>query len=161
MQRTRLFAWLGLLIFGFLSAACTPDKNGIFVKGTRFNDEQLAQGRALYEGICAACHGIDGQGQFPDAPLVPDATGRYGAPPHNEVGHTWHHTDELLVRYVIEGGFADEKRFYQMPSLGAALTREQAMMIIAYIKTMWSDEQRTYQQHMTEEEERQVAQTQP
>ncbi|MBK8023507.1 MAG: cytochrome c [Chloroflexi bacterium] len=142
-----------------VSAACSPGDPGSTVQGVFYRPEDIAQGQALYEQTCAACHGVDGQGQFPEAPLMPDSTGRYGAPPHNEGGHTWHHTDELLIRYVVEGGFADPKFFYEMPSFGALYDRQQAALIIAYIKTMWTPEQRIRQHHMTLEEEQLVAQT--
>lgn len=158
-MRHFIFACAAIVItFG---AACGPVDPGSAVKGTRFTQEQIAQGRAYYEATCAACHGIDGQGQFPEAPLEPDASGRYGAPPHNDAGHTWHHTDELLLRYVMEGGFSDPDTFYPMPRFDSLYNREQAAMIIAYIKTMWTEEQRIYQHHMTTEEEAMIARNQP
>lgn len=162
MRNQPRFTALLLCLIGaaLIAAGCGVRDPGSTVKGVTFNREQIAQGRVYYEQTCAACHGVNGEGQFPDAPLMPDATGRYGAPPHNETGHTWHHSDELILRYITEGGFADPNTFYQMPDL-AIYDREQAALIIAYIKTMWTPEQRRYQHHMTEEEERQVAQTQP
>ena len=119
----------------------------------RFTDSELEQGQTIYTQICAACHGIDGQGQFPEAPLEPDSTGRFGAPPHNETGHSWHHSDVSLIRYVTEGGFSDPTRYYTMPPFGEALTDEQIQVVLAYIKTMWTDEQRAMQRQLTEEEE--------
>ncbi len=74
-------------------------------------------------------------------------------------GHTWHHTDELLLRYITEGGLADPQNFYTMPRWDSLYDRDDAALIIAYIKTMWTDEQRIYQHHMTQEEEALVAQT--
>lgn len=155
----RPLALLFAALMASLAAACAPTDPGSTVKGERFTTEQIAQGRIYYEQTCAACHGIDGQGQFPDAPLEPDATGRLGAPPHNETGHTWHHTDELLLRYITEGGLADPQNFYPMPRWDSLYDREDAALIIAYIKTMWTEEQRIYQHHMTQEEEALVAQT--
>ncbi|MBL8131338.1 MAG: cytochrome c [Anaerolineae bacterium] len=153
----RLLCLFALLMLSL--AACVPGDPGSTVKGIRYSAEQIAQGRVYYEQTCAACHGLDGQGQFPDAPLEPDATGRYGAPPHNEGGHTWHHSDELILRYIIEGGFADPRHFYQMPPFGSLYDREQAALIVAYVKTMWTEEQRIYQFRLTAEEEKLVAQT--
>ncbi len=125
----------------------------IQILGRRFYEIELTQGRAIYTQYCAACHGIDGQGQFPASPLEPDVTGRIGAPPHNETGHSWHHSDVLLIRYVTEGGFSDPARFYIMPPFGDILTDEQILFVIAYIKTMWTDEQRASQQQLTEDEQ--------
>lgn len=119
----------------------------------QFTEQELAQGQAIYTQICAACHGIDGQGQFPEAPLEPDITGRIGAPPHNDTGHSWHHSDVSLIRYVTEGGFSDPTRFYTMPPFGEVLSDEQIQMALAYIKTMWTDEQRAMQRQLTEEEQ--------
>lgn len=126
----------------------------IEILGRHFDSVQLAQGREIYVQNCAACHGIDGQGQFPEAPLEPDSTGRIGAPPHNESGHSWHHSDILLIRYVTEGGFSDLTRFYAMPPFGDILSGEQIRLVIAYIKTLWTDEQRDMQRQLTEEEEK-------
>lgn len=160
MTRTPFFlVLLGVALCGAL-ASCAPADPGITVKGDVFSASQIERGRAAYEQICAQCHGIDGQGQFPDAPLEPDVTGRIGAPPHNEMGHTWHHSDEMLIRTVTEGGFADLTRYYQMPSFKDTLTHTQIVQIIAYIKTMWTSEQRIEQRALTEEEERMVAETQ-
>lgn len=135
-----------------LAAACSPADEQIVVLATPFDDDQIAQGREWYVQYCAACHGANGEGQFPEAPLEPDATGRRGAPPHNGNGHTWHHSDTLLLRYVRDGGFSNPENFYPMPAFGTVLTDEQILQIIAYIKTMWNDEQLERQYMMTQEE---------
>lgn len=118
-----------------------------------FEAAALQKGQAIYLQHCAACHGPEGRGQFPEAPLEPDATGRIGAPPHNESGHSWHHSDALLIRYVTEGGFSDLTRFYLMPAFGEVLSDEQILLVIAYIKSMWTDEQRASQYQLTLDEE--------
>src|SRR5688572_5263319 len=46
-------------------------------------------GQSLYEAHCASCHGINGEGQYPD-PYAPNEQGLIGAPPHDNTGHTWH-----------------------------------------------------------------------
>ena len=118
-----------------------------------FEVAELQKGQDIYLQYCAACHGPEGRGQFPEAPLEPDATGRIGAPPHNESGHSWHHSDTLLIRYVTEGGFSDLTRFYLMPAFGEVLSDEQILLVIAYIKSMWTDEQRDSQHQLTLDEE--------
>lgn len=128
--------------------------SGIQILDRPFTETEIRQGQAVYTQYCAACHGIDGQGQFPEAPFEPDTTGRIGAPPHDEAGHSWHHSDVLLIRYVTEGGFSDPTRFYTMPPFGEILTDEQILQVLAYIKTMWTAEQRASQQQLTEEEQR-------
>lgn len=61
-------------------------------------------GRALYVQHCAACYGVDLEGQ-PDW-RSPDADSLYPAPPHDETGHTWHHSDAMLIDYIARGGQA-------------------------------------------------------
>ncbi|WP_343039054.1 cytochrome c [Propylenella binzhouense] len=60
----------------------------------------MADGRQIYADQCAACHGVDLEGQ-PEW-RRPPPSGRLPAPPHDESGHTWHHPDELLFRIVKE-----------------------------------------------------------
>lgn len=143
--------WFGILIVFFTATACTQTAE-ISVRGINFNENQIAQGQQIYAQFCASCHGANGEGQFPDAPLVPDATGRFGAPPHTGAGHTWHHGDELLIRYVQEGGMGSPSSFYPMPAFGDSLTEDDILLVIAYLKTLWNDEQRAYQQQATEAE---------
>lgn len=145
------FGWL-LAIMALLAAAACTNESQITVQGVSFTQEQLDQGQQGYMQYCASCHGADGEGQFPNAPNQPDTTGRIGAPPHNGAGHTWHHGDELLIRYVREGGMGDPENFYPMPAFGDQLSEGEIIAVLAYIKTMWSNEQRARQQQATEAE---------
>ena len=113
-------------------------------------DEQTLQlGQTVYEQACAECHGINGEGQFPSAPMQPDSTGRIGAPPHNGNGHTWHHDDALLLDYVINGGRGNPAQFYPMPAFGDQLSLQEIESVIAYLKTFWTEEQRLIQAERT------------
>lgn len=113
------------------------------------DEETLQLGQVVYEQRCAECHGIDGEGQFPDAPMQPDETGRFGAPPHNENGHTWHHDDNLIYQIINEGGMGTADAFYPMPAFGEILTQEEIVAVVAYIKTFWTEEQRLMQAERT------------
>ena len=113
-------------------------------------DDFVERGQAIYSTHCASCHGINGEGQVPAAPLQPDETGRFPAPPHDETGHTWHHDDDLLFNYVKNGGLGNPDMFYPMPAFGDRLSDDDIWATLAYIKTMWTDEQRTTQQERTE-----------
>ncbi len=145
--------WVFLLALPILAAACAPETSGISVQGVGLTDADLVQGHVLYTAYCAGCHGDHGQGQFPGAPLEPSPiTNRIGAPPHNETGHSWHHSDDLLVRYVLEGGFTDPAAFYPMPGFGWRLSVDEARQIVGYIMTLWTDEQRMMQQRTTQQE---------
>ncbi|MEP7291102.1 MAG: cytochrome c [Chloroflexota bacterium] len=133
-------SWLCLIaLLGLALVGCSNQDGTINVSGVTFETEQIAQGQQFYARYCASCHGANGEGQFPDAPLLPDTTGRFGAPPHNGNGHTSHHPDDWLIRYVREGGMSlrNAETFYPMPAFGDQLSDEQIALIIAYIKTIW------------------------
>lgn len=129
---------VGLFIVLVVSACASNTE--ITVRGVSYEAKQIAQGQQLYLQYCAVCHGVNGEGQFPDAPLSPDETGRFGAPPHNGNGHTSHHPDEWLIRYVRGGGVSLQhpELYYPMPAFGNQLLDEQIALILAYIKTIWN-----------------------
>lgn len=127
-------------------SACSPTEDlagdADVIAPAVVGSETYESGQTLYMTHCAACHGANGEGQFPDAPLEPDSTGRYGAPPHNSAGHTWHHDDDLLIQIIREGGMGDPQNFYDMPAFESTLSAEEMEPVLAYIKTFWTrDEQ--------------------
>jgi mono/diheme cytochrome c family protein len=108
----------------------------------------LAKGEQLYQDNCAACHGVNLEGQ-PDW-RSPGPDGIYPAPPHDQTGHTWHHADGMLMDYTKLGGKEALARqgvdfASGMPSFGDQLTDAQIQNILAYIKSTWPDRQRTVQ----------------
>ncbi len=59
--------------------------------------------KEIYLKYCASCHGEQLQGQSNWRQR--DAEGYLPAPPHDESGHTWHHSDTylfLMTKYGIE-----------------------------------------------------------
>lgn len=123
-------------------AGCQQSDDGV-------SAETLKEGQQVYASRCASCHGPNGEGQKPEAPLEPDETGRFPAPPHDETGHTWHHDDDLLFRIVKDGGMGGDM-FYVMPAFDNLLSDEEIEAVLAYIKTLWTDEQRKVQRERTE-----------
>jgi len=108
----------------------------------------LAQGGDLYQGYCASCHGANLEGQ-PDW-RSPGPGGALPAPPHDQTGHTWHHSDNMLFDYTKLGGkaalAAEGVDFASgMPGFGDQLTDDQIWNILAYIKYTWPDRQRQIQ----------------
>lgn len=150
--KRNLWIILGLLLL-LLAAACTSgDKDAgskQVIEPASAGSETYLLGQSVYNTQCSSCHGINGEGQFPDAPLEPDLTGRYGAPPHDATGHTWHHDDDLLIRIIREGGMGDPVNFYPMPALASVLSEAEIEAVIAYIKTMWTSDQQLAQQKRT------------
>ena len=137
---------VGSLFFVMLSA-CTSQSDIEQYIATA--PDAYAQGEQVYAQNCASCHGENGEGQFPDAPMERDSTGRLGAPPHNSNGHTWHHDDDLLYEIVREGGMGTAEMFYPMPAFGNQLSDEEIESVIFYIRTFWTAEERQNQQAVT------------
>ena len=111
-------------------------------------DADIVQGEELYIANCAACHGANLEGQ-PDW-RSPGSDGILPAPPHDETGHTWHHSDSVLFDYTRLGGKAvlalQGIEFESgMPGFGDQLSDAQIWNIIAYIKSTWPERQRAIQ----------------
>jgi mono/diheme cytochrome c family protein len=68
------------------------------------------------------------------------------APPHDETGHTWHHSDQDLfditklgVGGVVAGYESD------MPAFGDILSDKEITAALAFIKSTWPERQRDVQ----------------
>jgi mono/diheme cytochrome c family protein len=140
-------AILAGLFLMFLAACSSQSETERFIES---NPETYRLGQQVYSQNCASCHGASGEGQFPDEPRARDSSGRYGAPPHNENGHTWHHADDLLYQIVREGGMGNPEDFNLMPAFGERLSNEDIEAVVFYIKSFWTEEQRQWQQQVTD-----------
>ncbi len=134
--------WIGSLallvapVLAFASGG-PPGRDGV--------PAEVAQGRQIYEQTCAACHGWQGEGATDWK--QPDIKGEMPAPPHNEAGHTWRHSDAMLFKMIEKGWrhpFNKTDRL-TMPAFGENLTDQEIHAVIEYLKTLWTDEQRKYQ----------------
>lgn len=132
------------------SASQTATANVTFL-GQPVSSEEVIAGRRLYAENCASCHGADLEGQ-------PDwrrrlANGRMPAPPHDENGHTWHHSDRALFT-VTKAGLAAIVPGYEsdMPAFGDQLTDNEIRSVLAYIKSTWPERQRDFQAAVTANE---------
>ncbi len=119
--------------------------NHVAIARTGDEASSLEPGRAIYQQHCASCHGANAEG----APnwQVHDAHGELPAPPHNTEGHTWRHSDAELYQMVNKGWrdpFNKTQRL-TMPAFGEELSPEQIRAVIAYLKTLWTSEQRQFQ----------------
>jgi len=100
----------------------------------------VAQGRRVYEDSCAACHGLDLQGQENWQQRRSD--GRMPAPPHDASGHTWHHPDPVLFLITKKGpaALAGEDYRSDMSAFEGVLSDEDIIASLAYIKSRWPGE---------------------
>ncbi len=107
---------------------------------------QLEAASRVYQTQCASCHGGRGEG----APNWerPDRQGEMPAPPHDREGHTWKHADGMLYR-IVRNGWRDPFNKTQrltMPAFGPALSPKEIRAVIDYLKTLWTPEQRRFQE---------------
>lgn len=109
----------------------------------------VAEGAQLYAKYCAACHGINLEGQ-PDWKIrLPN--GRLPTPPHDDSGHTWHHGDMYLYKVLFEGGNGLQTAEQTgMPGFVGIIDGREALAIISFIKSRWSLENQLYQWEMTQ-----------
>ena len=102
------------------------------------DDERvISLGQQVYVQNCAACHGAQLEGQ--PSWYHRDANGYMPAPPHDETGHTWHHSDDYLfsmTKYGIEKVIG-KKYPNNMPIYKDHLTDEQIIAVLSYIKSTW------------------------
>lgn len=112
-------------------------------------ESDLRMGERLYQENCASCHGANLEGQPDWRTRLPN--GRLPAPPHDATGHTWHHTDRVLLDIVKRGTAAIVGNGYEsdMPGFEELLTDEEIAAIIDYIKSTWPDRNRASQESRT------------
>lgn len=115
-------------------------------KGTA---ERIALGGDLYVANCASCHGVNLEGQ-PDW-RSPGPDGRLPAPPHDETGHTWHHSDKQLLAIIRHGTAALVGGNYQsnMPGFTEILTDAESEAVLDYIKSTWPTREADYQRKIS------------
>lgn len=104
------------------------------------SDERLvALGRSIYNGQCAVCHGAALGGQPDWKTRLPN--GLLPAPPHDDSGHTWHHSDATLFG-VTKFGVAEFNNLPEyetaMPVYKDVLSDEEIWAVLTYIKSRWS-----------------------
>ncbi len=102
------------------------------------NATVVANGLRIYTESCAACHGanLEGQANWQS----PGADGLLPAPPHNESGHTWHHTDKVLFDLTKTGlaKFIDDDTYKtNMPIFDGVLSDQEIIAVLSYVKSTW------------------------
>lgn len=140
---------LGLGVAAWVVAAkgqTVPE--GLTFLGAPVTAEEISRGREVYANTCAACHGVNLEGQPDWKRRLED--GRMPAPPHDASGHTWHHADRQLftitklgVGAIVPGYESD------MPAYDGILTDAEITAVLAYIKSTWPERERGFQAEVT------------
>jgi mono/diheme cytochrome c family protein len=156
MMKQRRFFWFVILvlIFGaaFLAYQQTTSTNRpVVINQTAvppvptLDPENVSKGDILYTQYCAICHGVSLEGAANWKQCLPDDS--LPPPPHDSSGHTWHHSDELLIDIIENGG--DPAYNFKMPSFKEQLGREEIVTILEFIKSKWGLEEREFQWWIT------------
>ena len=98
---------------------------------------KVALGAKIYAGNCAVWHGAKLEGQPNWRQPLPN--GRMPAPPHDEEGHTWHHTDEVLFGITKHGlkNYAPAGYQSDMPPFEGKLSDDEIWAALAFIASHW------------------------
>ena len=100
------------------------------------NAELVAMGETVYTAQCASCHGEDLEGEVD----WKNSGEVLKAPPHDETGHTWHHSDAYLIESVKDGGarlVGQNVGVSPMPAYAEILSDEEITAVFSYIKSTW------------------------
>lgn len=157
MKGAAVLLGVGVLVLLGAGAYVWKDAVADAKSGAMPTDVDIVAGKATYAENCAVCHGVNLEGQ--ENWRSPGADGRLPAPPHNEIGHTWHHGDQLLFDYTRLGGramMAAQGMDFDsgMPGFGDQLTNQEIWNILGYIKSTWPKRIRDLQAERTEGETR-------
>lgn len=106
------------------------------LKARGLDPAQVKRGRAIFNQHCVECHGAEGKGKTKDW-RVPDANGNYPPPPLDDSAYAWHHPTEALLESVHIGS---PQGFGIMPRWEKQLSEREMRDVVAYIKSLWSDE---------------------
>ncbi len=119
-----LLFWLGSTqLFTFFDEEFTPAR---FLNNPILPDAQsVAQGQALYDQYCVACHGEEGKGDGPGAANLSPPPADFGS------GHTDTHPDGDLY-YWIRNGIEETA----MPPFEDELTNEETWHLVNYVRRL-------------------------
>ena len=140
--------WAGSLLAGAIVATLAGWHYARSESIAAASAEVVEQGRQVYADQCASCHGANLEGQ-PDW-RSPPPSGRLPAPPHDESGHTWHHSDQDLFE-ITKLGVGGVVAGYEsdMLAFGEILSDEEIASVLAFIKSTWPERQRDVQARIT------------
>ena len=134
-KKTPTFALLEFVVNDFHEQIAPPntiaakDKPDYFIASSlkSISGKNPGDGKKLYEGVCAACHGMDGQGRFP--PIVMKS-------------YLSLHSDHEHFEIVKGGPPQKPGSPIVMPTFEDKLSKDQIWSIVKYLRTwekVWTD----------------------
>ena len=108
----------------------------------------VARGKGVYTQHCARCHGANLEGEADWRRRLPN--GRPRAPPHDTIGHTWHHSDKQLFD-MVKNGTAGLMPGYEtdMPAYKETLSDGDIWAVLSFIESTWPADIRGRQQSIS------------
>ena len=122
-----IFPVLTLILVACLASTPKPDPT------PTLTPDPTTLGREAFVRVCAVCHGQKAEGYADEL----------GAPALDATEHASEHPDQQIHDWIVNGKLGLER---QMPPLGDNLTDEEVHAVIAYLQTLWTEEQLTVQQ---------------
>ena len=141
MKRNYIFV-VAFIFFGVITgnAAAHHERKDTSIFLDYLEGPTVQLGSVLYDEQCASCHGqnLEGQPNWHKR----DQDGYLPAPPHDETGHTWHHTDKDLFEMTKYGirAFAGEGYKTRMPIYKDILSDSEILAVLSFIKSRWPAE---------------------
>ena len=133
-----LFLLMAVILSSYFNKVVSSDPK-IVIRLEPNNLSMVSLGELVYKENCAGCHGLTLKGQKNWKER--DADGYMPAPPHDETGHTWHHSDQYLfyiTKYGIEK-FLELDYPNNMPIYEQVLTDTEILASLSYIKSKWPE----------------------
>jgi len=122
-------------------AGSKPDRGSLLEPE---NATVVAEGKAIYAANCASCHGANLEGEANWQQPKTDLT--MPAPPHDETGHTWHHTDRVLfdlTKYGLGKLIKNPDYKTNMPVYDGVLSDKEIVAVLSFIKSTWPEKVRS------------------
>ena len=139
VNRSMILMFLFIFLISITAFVLINSQREKEIKLTPNNLSLVSLGKKIYSQNCASCHGIELEGQ--KNWQTRDSEGYLPAPPHDETGHTWHHSDEylfLMTKLGIEK-LIGKKYQNNMPAYEEILSDKEIIAVLSFIKSTWSD----------------------
>ena len=144
IRRVSVFVWAAALFVALAACSSEAPATPTAAPVPTVALSAVERGERVYDAHCAVCHGANAEGQ-PEW-HVRRSDGTAPAPPLNGDGHTWHHGDGTLYKWIVTGGSYLEgpeiPNFKSaMPAFGERLSHGDIVDVITYAKSLWGDKE--------------------